>query len=92
MADLIQLKQREQELIDNLHHYEQEAKAMFNALRENMAVRELSFEELTAVQSVFNEELIRGEQRILDDIRAGKVGLVNAESGAPLTVALFQKR
>jgi len=90
--DLLSLKQREQELIENLRAYEKDSREMFSALRENMACRELSFEELKAIQNTFNEELIRGEQRILSDLRAGKVGLVNAESGEPLTVALFQKR
>ena len=92
MVDLLELKQREQKLIETLKAYELDAEEMFNALREIMNLRESSFKELEAIQKVFNEELADGEQRILNDIRAGKVGLVDAESGTPLTVALFQKR
>jgi hypothetical protein len=54
--------------------------------------RAAGLQELEAIHKVFNEELAAGEERVIADIKAGKVGLVDTQTGKPLTVALFAQR
>ncbi len=90
--NLLELKQREQELFSALHEYSSDAEELFAALRVLMVDREAALSEMEQLQKTSNDELACGEQMILDDIRGGKVGLVDTTTGKPMTVALFARR
>lgn len=90
--ELLKLKQREQELLAELSNYSAEAEVMFTALRNLMAKRKEAFENVEAVQGAMNQAMEIGAGDILQDIRDGKVGLVDVETGEPIPVTLFHKR
>ena len=90
--ELLNLKQREQELIDDLHVMSTRSQAYFDSLKVMMEKRGHKLDELTKLQEHMNNRMEVGAEEILDDIRNGKLGLVNAQTGEPATVALFAKR
>ena len=89
---LEELAKKEQELVAALRDAEEESSELFATLRSIMKDREYGMSELIATQQEINLLIKKGEEEILADIRSGKVGLVDAETGEPKTVALFQKR
>jgi hypothetical protein len=90
--ELLNDARREQELIEELREEAARAERLFIELSDVMNSRDQKLSALNNLQGDMNAKMQKGADEILDDIRTGKVGLVDVETGEPITVTLFQRR
>lgn len=90
--ELLELKQREQELFTKAHELSDDFEELYAATRKVMSEREALFVEIESVQREMNRQMDIGAEEILDDIRSGKLGLINPKTMEPVTVTLFERR
>ena len=111
--NLLNLKAREEELVQSLRKMEQEVAETFESIANRLQkiedhkicleddkeyIAQINFNrgstlaELAQLKDTFNAELKAGKEKLLADIKSGKVGVVDTATGRPLTVALFAQR